>query len=301
MSFEPTPGMHILLGEENIEFTSLEMNKPSSVYVYGEQGKEATVYRVVKNNKFHALKVFRFKYQHRRLINTVKQLNSLKNLDGLATAERIIIDRDTYPDLIKIYPELNFSILMPWIEGRSWGRIIEDNKDMQYEDYLKIAKLLSKVISNLEKYKLAHCDLSHNSFMVDSSFSALQLFDLENMYGHNMPRPVPEVSYGTPGYRPLWIAENGLWDVKGDRFAFAILCAEIITWHNKSIRDNKARIDSFFSEEEIGDTSPRFNFMVYCLSQLSPKLPELFQKAWFSTRLDQCPTISHWKEVIDDL
>ena len=48
MSFEPKPSMHILLGEDDIEFTPLETNKPPSIYVYAEQGKKSTVYRVVK-------------------------------------------------------------------------------------------------------------------------------------------------------------------------------------------------------------------------------------------------------------
>lgn len=301
MSFEPKPGMHILIGDEDIEFTSLETNKSPSIYVYAEEGKESTVYRVAKGSTNYALKVFRPAYRHKRLITTVKQLNILKNLDGLAAADRIIIESQTYPDLIKLYPELSFSILMPWIQGRSWGRIIEDNSDLQFEDYLKIVKSLSRVMTNLERYELAHCDLSHNSFMIDSSFSSIQLYDLENMYGRNMPRPVPELSYGTPGYRSRWIAENGLWDAKSDRFAFAILCSEIITWYNKSIRDNKARVDSFFAEEEIGNITPRYNFMMYCLGQLNPKLPELFQRAWCSTALDQCPAISDWYEIIEKL
>ena len=106
-------------------------------------------------------------------------------------------------------------------------------------------------MANLEKYELAHCELSHNSFMIDLSFSSIQLFDLENMYGRNMPRPVPELSYGTPSYRSRWIAENGLWDAKSDRFAFAILCSEIITWCNKSIRDNKAGLTLFLRRKKL--------------------------------------------------
>lgn len=301
MSFEPKPGMKLTLGEEVIEFTSLETNKPPSVFVYGEQGKEATVYRVRKDGLMYALKVFRRRFQNERLIKITKKLNSLKRLEGLQVAERFIIDRQSFPNLIEKYPELNYSILMPWMYGQSWGHLIEKKETLQFGDYLNIAQSLLRVAYNLEVRGLAHCDLSNNSFMIDPSLLSIQLIDLENLYSPDLPLPVPDVSYGTLGYRSRWVAENGLWSANSDRFAIAILCAEIVTWHNKEIYDNKARVDSFFDEEEIGRSSGRFNFMMYSLGRLNPDLSDLFQRAWFSSTLDQCPSISDWKRIIDTL
>lgn len=114
-----------------------------------------------------------------------------------------------------------------------------------------------------------------------------------------MQRPIPDISYGTRGYRTRWIAENGLWGPNSDRFAGAILCSEIITWDNKEIRDNRAGENSFFDEGEMGENCERYRIMKSCLGNLNNDLPALFEKAWFSENPNECPAIKDWLKIID--
>ena len=300
MTFEPEPGMRIQLDkDETIEFLALESSGPASVFVYAESGKEGTVYKVLKNQELYALKVFYPEYRDKRLLENTERLIRFKDLEGFRVAERNLIEPEEYPELIRQYPELRYSVLMPWIEGTVWGNLMLDpDPSMQSENYLQIAKTLIRVVTNLETQGLAHCDLSNNNFIITNGFRNIQLIDVEDMYAPGMPRPIPDISYGTIGYRTRWIAERGLWGPESDRFSIAILCSEILAWHNQEIRDNRSGNTSFFDEEEIGENSDRYKLMTRYLDDASSDLPELLEKAWFANEFAQCPAVSEWFEAI---
>lgn len=294
MTFEPKPGMRIALNGKSIEFTPLEASGPASMFVYAEAGKEGIVYKVLIDQKPYALKVFYPEYQDKRLTKNAEKLNQFKTLRGLAVADRTVINSKSFPNLLDRFPELNYSVLMPWIQGMVWGNLMVNSRPLKAENYTQIAKILMTTVRGLETQGLAHCDLSNNNFIIDSTFSSIELIDIEDMYAPDMPRPIPDVSYGTLGYRTKWIAENGLWGPSSDRFASAILCAEILTWRNKEIRDNKAGDASFFDEAEVGETSERYHMMKSYLGNLSVDFPDLFDQAWFSKNPDKCPPVSEW-------
>jgi tRNA A-37 threonylcarbamoyl transferase component Bud32 len=302
MIFEPEPGTSIKLNGETINFISLESNGPAATFVYAESGKEGVVYKVLKGQDFYALKVFYPDYRDIRLIENTEKLSRFKTLEGFRVAERTVINHESFPEVVDMYPELNYSVLMPWVEGTGWGNLmITNDQSLQRENYFKIAQTLIRVVLNLEVQGLAHCDLSNNNFIIDQTFSSVQLIDIEDMYAPDMPRPIPDISYGTIGYRTKWIAEQGLWGPESDRFAIAILCSEIITWHNTEIRENKAGDTSFFDEAEIGEDSDRYKIMDRNLEGLSDELQSLFRKAWFSEGSDQCPAISEWMNAIEKI
>src|SRR5215213_8276780 len=123
MIFEPEPGMSIDLQDESIEFVAVQSEGRPSVFVYAESGKEGTVYKVLKGEEFYALKVFYPEYRNRRLLENTKKLSRFKDLEGFRVAERTIINHQLFPDLITSYPELHYSVLMPWIEGTVWGNL----------------------------------------------------------------------------------------------------------------------------------------------------------------------------------
>jgi tRNA A-37 threonylcarbamoyl transferase component Bud32 len=302
MSFEPEPGISINLGAENIEFIPLEPSGPASVFVYAESGREGIVYKVLKNRKFYALKVFYPQYRDKRLLETTEKLSRFKDLEGFGVAERIVINHEAFPKAVNRYPDLNYAMLMPWIEGTVWGNLmLEVDHPLQRESYFQIIQTLTRVVGNLEAKGWAHCDLSNNNFIIAQDFASIQLIDIENIYAPDMPRPIPDISYGTIGYRTRWIAENGLWGPESDRFAFAILCSEIFTWHNKEIRESKAENTSFFAEEEIGEVSDRYQLMTKHLRDWNKDLARLFEMAWFAKNSNQCPPISEWIDVIGKL
>lgn len=302
MTFDPKPGMQVNLNGEIIEFTPLEASGPASVFVYAEAGKEGIVYKVLKNNKQYALKVFYPHYQDKRLIKNTERLRQFKTLKGFRVTERTIINRKYFPDIVDEFPELNYSILMPWIQGTVWGNLMASDRPLQGEKYVRIAKILMETVCNLETQGLAHCDLSNTNFIIDPTFSSIELIDIEYMYAPDMPRPIPDISYGTIGYRTKWIAENGLWGRDSDRFASAILCAEIITWQFKEIRENRAGDNnSFFDENEIGQYSERYKLMIDSLGKLSPELSNLFQIAWISKQITQCPSACEWETALSKI
>lgn len=301
MTFEPKPGMRINLNNETIEFISLESSGPAKVFVYAEAGKEGIIYKLLKGGEYYALKVFYPDYQDERLLKNTEKLSQFKHLEGFRVAERIVINPKSYPEVVNEFPELNYSVLMPWIQGTVWGNLMVNDRPLRSEKYLKIAQELIKAVHNLEAQGLAHCDLSNNNFIIDPAHSSIELIDIEDMFAPDMPRPIPHISYGTPGYRTKWIADKGLWSPNSDRFGLAILCAEIITWHNKEIRDNKAGNTSYFDEIEIGTDCERYRLMKTYLSRMSDDLSNLFEKAWFSENSDQCPLISDWMNVVNNL
>lgn len=299
MIFEPEPGTSIKLNRESIEFVPLEAEGPAAVFVYAESGKEGTVYKVLKDQEFYALKVFYPQYRNKRLLENTKRLSRFMNLEGLRVAERMIINRQRFPEVVANYPDLNYSVLMPWVEGTVWGNLmVQEERLLSRENYFQIAQILTRVVHNLETQGVAHCDLSNNNFIIDQALSTIQLVDIEDMYAPDMPRPIPNISYGTIGYRTKWIAENGLWGPEADRFACAILCAELLTWHNSEIRGNRAGDSSFFDEAEIGENSMRYKLMKKYLSAVDNDLQLLFKRAWFSEGFDQCPRVHEWTKAL---
>jgi hypothetical protein len=301
MTFEPKPGMRINLIGETIQFTSLESSGPAAVFVYAEAGKEGTIYKVLKGKEYYALKVFYPEYQDKRLIKNTKRLNQFKHLKGFRVAERIVINRKSFSEVVDKFPELDYSVLMPWIQGTVWGNLMIDDQPLQREEYFQIAQSLMVAVYGLEVYGLAHCDLSNNNFIINPMLSSIELIDIEDMYAPDMPRPIPDISYGTAGYRTKWIAENGLWGPDSDRFASAVLCSEILTWHDKEIRKNKAGNASYFDEAEIGENTERYQLMKECLSSISNDLPVLFEKAWFSEGSDHCPLVADWMNAVEKI
>ena len=303
MTFEPEPGMRIHLGkDEIIEFLPLEESGPASVFVYAESGKEGTVYKVLKNKEKYALKVFYPEYRDIRLLENTEKLSRFRDLEGFRVAERNLFEPDEYPELLRQYPDLTYAVLMPWIEGMIWGNLMLDPEPaLQPDHYIQIAKTLTRVVNNLEKQGLAHCDLSNNNFIIVNGFSEIQLIDVEDMYAPDMPRPIPDVSYGTIGYRTRWIAEHGLWGPESDRFATAVLCSEILVWHNQEIREKRSGNTSFFDEEEIGEDNERFELMTGYLDQTNKALPGLFEKAWFAKDFSQCPPVAEWFEKVHNI
>ncbi|HEU0296513.1 MAG TPA: hypothetical protein VFR47_27500 [Anaerolineales bacterium] len=303
MTFEPEPGTRIQLKNDDvIEFLPLEASGPASVFVYAESGKEGTVYKVLKDQEQYALKVFYPPYRDKRLLENTDKLHRFESLEGFRVARRTVITPEAYSDLLSKFPDLKYAVLMPWIEGTVWGNLmLETEPSLPQENYVQIAHALTRVVSHLEMQGLAHCDLSNNNFIIAKSPAGIQLIDIEDMYAPDMPRPIPDVSYGSVGYRTKWIAEKGLWGPECDRFSIAVLSSEIITWHNEEIRENKSGNTSFFDEAEIGEESDHYKLMIKHLSSQSDDLPALFEQAWFATEFAQCPTIAEWREAVRKL
>ena len=301
MAFDPKPGQRISINNAEIEFTGIDSSGHGAEFVYAEIGREATVYLVRKAGVPYALKVFHPNYQDERLIRNSLKINQFSKIDGLRVAGRDVITKQANSKLINNFPELEYAILMPWVKGAVWGNIIA-NKDLTDGQRLfRIAKSFINVVCNLETNGWAHCDLSNNNFIIDPSALLIELIDIEDMFAPDMPRPVPEISFGTPGYRNSWIAENGLWGPSSDRFASAILCAEILTWCFSEIRENMGGDGTYFDEADIGQENKRYALMKKYLGTIEPALADLFERVWFSARPEECPRVCEWKNVLNQI
>lgn len=293
MTFSPKPGGTIQIGTNTIKFLGLNQDDPNSIFLNMEEGKEAIVYKVEFDHEPYALKVFFPEYQDPRLVENTAILSKYKTKAGLRTTNRTILTKQTHPKLINELPELEYAVLMPWIIGNIWGNVYSNVNGFTKHECANLAYAFLNVMCDLENSDVAHCDLSNNNFVFNNNY-AIELIDLESFYTPDMPYPKPEISYGTSGYRNSWIAQQGLWGPKSDRFAFAILFSEILTWYDLNIRQSRSGNTSYFDEDEIGSNSYRFRMMKDTLGKLNTKFAGLFEQTWIAKNLDECPAIMEW-------
>src|SRR5690349_11952192 len=126
MTFDPRPGQRLSLNGSEIEFLPLDGSGDHSTYVYAEEGGEATVYKVRRGRESYALKVFHPAFRHNRVAIQSDRLRTYAAVDGLQVANRWALTRDVSAPVISRFPDLEFAVLMPWIQGNIWGNIIAD-------------------------------------------------------------------------------------------------------------------------------------------------------------------------------
>jgi hypothetical protein len=89
---------------------------------------------------------------------------------------------------------------------------------------------------------------------------------------------------------------QGQWCPEGDRFAGAILLTELLTWWHPEVQmHTPPGADSLFLPEELQDSGTSlFRIVRTVLQQLCPPALELFEQAWTSSDLCDCPTFDQW-------
>jgi hypothetical protein len=118
------------------------------------------------------------------------------------------------------------------------------------------------------------------------------LVDVEQMYGPSLNRP-HLLPGGSPGYAHR-TAPDGLWSPEADRFAGAILIAEMLGWHDAQIR-GRAWGESFFDPDEIAQDSDRYLALHASLERCwGVNAARLLERAWRSDVLAECPTFGGW-------
>lgn len=262
---------------------------------YARGGKKATVYKVRRNGRHMAMKVFKKRFALSENFMTMMQLIPLKTMPGLRVCDRQIINSMEAQALGE--PGLAWAILMPWIEGEPWTAIIEARKQLSQDSCLAMARLMADILAGLEAELLVHADLSSSNVFVQlGSAPSIELIDVEDMY-HPAFIDVSAPPDGTPGYAHPANAGKGCWNPYGDRFAGAILLTEMLTWHQKSIREASSA-DSLFSPEELCHPGAKFTAVHMALRAHSPTLARLFTRAWESAGLQDCPTMSEWHAAL---
>lgn len=259
--FSPTIGQEIIIN--GIKYTFLE--HPSAPGIpFGISGRRATVYQLAGKPENKALKVFYSKFREPRLFSVAEHLSPYASIQGLKACNRLVISGHQHKDLIKVYPDLDYAVLMPWIEGKTWGEILFASDALSKQGSLNYVSKLTQTLTTMEQQGIAHCDLSGANLIL-SADNQIELIDLEEMYGTEFKKP-KDLPAGSSGYAHHTVM-NGNWSEESDRFSGAVLIAEMLGWISPRVK-KVCWGESFFEPNEVQKDCERYTILKEELSNL---------------------------------
>jgi serine/threonine protein kinase len=217
----------------------------------------------------------------------------------MLVCKQAVITADGFPELVGEYEDLDYAMVMPWIEGDTWFDTLEKRQKVTLDQSRALAESMAWVLYALELNQLAHCDLSSGNVIIDPNMDQVHLVDVEDLYSPWLNIP-PMVPAGTPGYHHKESSKNGQWSPLGDRFAGIILMAEMLGWAHPDVRA-KAWGESYFSPNEVQQQSERYDTLIKALRIYASGFAEAFEAAWQSEKLEQCPPLKTWYDLLDAL
>jgi hypothetical protein len=296
------PGMRFSLGQSTFEWVPHPLFPENSETAYFIEGAQAFLYQIreIATQTRYALKIFKAPARSAHLACVSGYLAARRDLPGLGA--RLCITRSDYPSLVNALPELEYAVLMPWYEGPTWSDVVY-NPDLSARyslaDARELALATADVFWHLEIHGLAHSDLAGSNLLIAQEWREIRLLDVENMYVPGLPAPA-HLSYGSPGYQHRSPAPHGYWCAEGDRFAGAVLLAEILTWWDPAVRAlAPAGADTLFQPEEVQMTgTPLWHAVRNTLFSLHADLLTLFDRAWASKTPAACPELAAWAAAL---
>jgi tetratricopeptide (TPR) repeat protein len=263
---------------------------------YGQEGRAAVVYQLhIPGNRAMALKVFKPRYRLPALVSLATQIAPFAQLQGLQVCRRTVLTPQQHSDLLKQHPDLIYAVLMPWVDGPTWMQVLLEQTILTTEQSLTIARSFAAVLAGMEQQDLAHCDLSGPNVLLPQLVGGegVALVDVEGLYGPGLKQP-REILSASPGYAHR-SATAGIWSTEADRFAGAILLAEMLGWCDKRVRDNAEGDPGYFATREIQQPSERYDILTTALRQhWGEGIARMFERAWRSETLWDCPTFGEW-------
>ncbi len=294
------PDLHTVLtiGPQTYQFTPHPLI-PNEVYQIPRE--QATTYQLIhkQDQSLWALKVIPASYRDARVIDVTNALVRYRHLPGLKAANRFCLSKFSCPDLIARYPLLEQAIVMPWIEGKTWAGFMDDSlasTNYSQEQAHQLALTTAHVLWNLEMRHLAHTDIAgDNVILLDDE--QIELIDLEGCYLPSVPPPARK-SRGWQGYQHQKLDHNKNYRPEGDRFAGAMLLTEMLTWWHPLVRavtpDECDALFQAWDSESMEGRKRRLTAVRNTLWSINPKLQALFDRAWLSSDLADCPELSEW-------
>jgi serine/threonine protein kinase len=297
MRLEPQPGDVLHMGKDEFEFT---VHPAVPLMAFGQEGRKSIVYQLksASDGKPWAIKVFKQVFRGPYVIEVAERIARYADLPGMRACKRTVLTQDEDPRLVQQYPELAYAVLMPWVADQTWQDIMLSNAPLPREQSLTLARATADVLSNLETRGLAHCDIAGSNVLINAKGQEVHLVDLEDMYGPDLSPPTA-LPAGTSGYQhpSSRTSSRGQWCAEGDRFSSAILLAEMLTWHDPRIV-KLVYGEHYFAEEEIQDTEcKRYELMLEVLGEISRGIAGLFERAWTSPILGDCPSLKQWADA----
>ena len=294
--FNPTLETRLIIDDQEFKFSP---HPVVPALVWGQEGRHAIVYRLQNNGDAYALKVFRPAFRHPGLLGAANSLWLYHELPGMRVCRQIVITRERYPDLVDQYEDMEYAMLMPWIEGQTWFDYLHKRERLSLDESRALAENLAWVLYALELNYLAHCDLSSGNIIISPSLEQVNLVDVEDLYSPWLTPP-PLVPAGSIGYQHRLVAETGQWGPLGDRFAGAVLMAEMLGWAHPEVR-RRAWGESYFAPDELQRDSERYELLREVLQIYHPGFAEAFEQAWRSRSLEECPPLKTWYDLLDAL
>jgi hypothetical protein len=266
---------------------------------YGQEGKQAVVYQLVSacadpaKAERRALKAFKPRYRVPSLVSLGERIGRFAEFPGLQVCRRIVLTPHRHEALLRQHRDLTYAVLMPWVEGPTWMQVLLEKRPLTAEVSLEIARALADVLARMEQQRLAHCDLSGPNVLLPmlASGEGVALVDIEQMYAPDLASPALLPS-GSPGYAHK--ARDGLWSPNADRFAGALLLAEMLGWCDERVREASWG-ESYFDPSETQQDSPRSALLSRILHERwGEDVVVLLERAWESDVLSDCATFGEW-------
>lgn len=270
---------------------------PGSGIPYGQEGRVGIVYQLANDDGvFRALKAFKPTYRQPYLVSLARKLAAFANLPGLAVCSRQVLTPQNHGDLLRQYPDFLYAAFMPWIEGQTWHEILQQEPPPSPQECLAMANSLADILAQLEQEGVAHGDLSDGNLIIDGLDKGtlrVELVDVEQLYGPGLTQP-SLLSKSTPGYAHK-TAKDGLWEPAMDRFAGAVLLAEMLGWCDERIRA-AASGQTYFAGDELQEPCSRYVLLRSVLAERwGEPIAMLFEQAWNSETVTQCPPFGAWQ------
>jgi hypothetical protein len=157
------------------------------------------------------------------------------------------------------------------------------------------------VIEGLERYNIAHTDISPGNVIVDLNTYNVELLDLEDMYIPGA-EPPPFLNIGSTGYRH-YTGDQGApcWRPEGDRYAAAVLAAEILILSDRRLANSMTDEGFFTTHCKNHQGALRYNKAKRLLKSIAPDFASVFDRTWRAASLQECPRISELREGVRDL
>lgn len=273
---------------------------------YGQEGRQATVYQLMAGTERQALKVFKPRYRVPALVGLSERQAVFEALPGLAVCRRTVLTARRHTALLRQHPDLSYAVLMPWIAGPTWMEVLFGGQTWSREQSQTHCRVLAEALVRMEELGLAHCDLSGSNLLLPSlanpvsgiPLAEIELVDVEQMYGPGLDRP-DLLPAGSPGYAHR-TATSGLWEPAADRFAGAVLLAELLCWADPTVR-TAAWGDSYFDPAEMQQDGERLRTLLEVLrAEAGEAVANLFVRTWRSETLADCPTFGDWLLVLPE-
>src|SRR5574341_53515 len=294
--FNPGPNETLTIGSRRF---IVKPHPAVPTFAFGQEGRKAFVFQVSgPDGELYALKKFKQAYRVPELKDVCDELAQFAAMPGLEVCRRECLVFGEHDDTLSVYPDLEYAVLMPWITGFTWYDIIVSQKVLRREHAVLFANSTAQVLRDLEEAGLAHCDIAGPTVIINDSLGSAHLIDIEDLYapGFYQPAAVPA---GTEGYAHR-TASEGLWRPSADRFAGAVMIAEMLAWHSPEIRKASDE-EHYFGADEMQQDSGRYRLLHDTLASFGTDIASLFEQAWFSETLEDCPALFMWYEQINEV